>query len=74
MPGSRGLDSEELAFDLEDGLDVMAPACEPYARELLAGAQERHKIFYEELVVKAFYEAEKAHRGQVINLDFWRRK
>ncbi|KAH7679935.1 GTP diphosphokinase protein [Dioscorea alata] len=65
MPGSRGLDSEELAFDLEDGLDVMAPACEPYARELLAGAQERHKIFYEELVVKAFYEAEKAHRGQV---------
>jgi GTP pyrophosphokinase len=25
----------------------------------------RHKIFCEDFVVKAFYEAEKAHRGQV---------
>ncbi|EHA8590623.1 hypothetical protein COCNU_scaffold021348G000010 [Cocos nucifera] len=32
---------------------------------LPGGAQSRHKIFYEEFVVKAFYEAEKAHRGQI---------
>uniref|UniRef100_A0A803KR21 GTP diphosphokinase n=1 Tax=Chenopodium quinoa TaxID=63459 RepID=A0A803KR21_CHEQI len=33
--------------------------------ELLASAQIRNKIFYEDFVIKAFYEAEKAHRGQV---------
>ncbi|CAH9118552.1 unnamed protein product [Cuscuta europaea] len=38
---------------------------EPYAKELLLIAQTRHKIFHEDLVVKAFYEAENAHRGQV---------
>ncbi|CAL9204785.1 unnamed protein product [Musa hybrid cultivar] len=38
---------------------------EPYAQELLAGAQARHKIFHEEIVLKAFYEAEKAHKGQM---------
>ncbi|KAJ0981128.1 hypothetical protein J5N97_009383 [Dioscorea zingiberensis] len=65
MPGSNGLDPEELSFDFEDVLDVMAPSCEPYARDMLVGAQGKHKIFYEDLVVKAFYEAEKAHRGQV---------
>lgn len=37
---------------------------EPHVREMLAGAQSRHKIFNEEFVVRAFYEAEKAHRGQ----------
>ncbi|XP_072998474.1 probable GTP diphosphokinase RSH2, chloroplastic [Typha latifolia] len=56
-----GIDVEELTFEL----DEMEPSIEPYARELLAGAQSRHKIFYEELVVKAFYEAEKAHRRQM---------
>ena len=35
------------------------------SRELLLGAQLRHKIFCEDFVVKAFHEAEKAHRGQV---------
>ncbi|KAM0952509.1 putative GTP diphosphokinase [Dioscorea sansibarensis] len=59
MLGGSGLDEEELAFNLEDGLDVVTPM------NLLVGAQERHKIFYDELVVKAFYEAEKAHRGQM---------
>jgi hypothetical protein len=55
----------ELAFELDENLAEASPACEPYARELLAGAQARHRIFHEELVVKAFFEAEKAHHGQV---------
>jgi hypothetical protein len=55
----------ELAFELDENLVEASPACEPYARELLAGAQARHRIFHEELVVKAFFEAEKAHHGQV---------
>lgn len=63
MPGGSDLDDdeeeEELAFNLEDGLDVATPM------NLLARAQERHKIFFDEFVIKAFYEAEKAHRGQV---------
>ncbi|KAK1631183.1 hypothetical protein QYE76_005498 [Lolium multiflorum] len=54
----------ELAFELDENLAEASPACEPYARELLAGAQARHRIFHEELVVKAFFEAEKAHHGQ----------
>ncbi|CAN6182450.1 unnamed protein product [Urochloa humidicola] len=54
----------ELAFELDENLAEASPACEPYARELLASAQDRHSIFHEELVVKAFLEAEKAHRGQ----------
>ncbi|KAJ6805624.1 putative GTP diphosphokinase RSH2, chloroplastic [Iris pallida] len=33
--------------------------------ELLSGAQSRHGVFHEEFVVEAFYEAEKAHRGQM---------
>ncbi|KAA8540241.1 hypothetical protein F0562_024196 [Nyssa sinensis] len=38
---------------------------DPYAKDLLLGAQLRHKIFCDDFVVKAFYEAEKAHRGQM---------
>jgi GTP pyrophosphokinase len=55
----------ELAFALDENLAETSSACEPYARELLASAQDRHRIFHEEVVVKAFLEAEKAHRGQV---------
>ncbi|XP_058108606.1 probable GTP diphosphokinase RSH2, chloroplastic isoform X1 [Magnolia sinica] len=54
---------EEFSFGMEDSFEEMG--CESYAKELLLGAQSRHKIFHEELVVKAFYEAEKAHRGQM---------
>ncbi|KAL5755562.1 hypothetical protein ACOSQ2_020308 [Xanthoceras sorbifolium] len=36
-----------------------------YAKEFLVAAQLRHKIFCEDFVIKAFYEAEKAHRGQM---------
>ncbi|KAA8541631.1 hypothetical protein F0562_022783 [Nyssa sinensis] len=54
---------DELTFTMED--NFTESSCEPYAKDLLLGAQLRHKIFYEDLVVKAFYEAEKAHRGQM---------
>ncbi|KAL5698766.1 GTP diphosphokinase [Ranunculus cassubicifolius] len=55
---------DELTFDMEDNC-VEEICCEPYAKELLMGAQLRHKVFHDDLVVKAFYEAEKAHRGQM---------
>ncbi|XP_072953022.1 probable GTP diphosphokinase RSH2, chloroplastic [Typha angustifolia] len=54
-----------LGFELDERLVEVETFCEPHVKELLAGAQERHKIFCEEMVVKAFYEAEKAHRGQM---------
>ncbi|WOL13710.1 hypothetical protein Cni_G22487 [Canna indica] len=67
MPIGSTFSVEELPFGLNESLidTAVAPACEPYAREMLVEAQSRHKIFSEEIVVKAFYEAEKAHRGQV---------
>ncbi|KAG2722619.1 hypothetical protein I3760_02G135000 [Carya illinoinensis] len=52
--------AEELTFNIE-----VEGNSEPYVKELLLGAQSRHKIFYENFVIKAFYEAEKAHRGQM---------
>ncbi|KAF5745557.1 hypothetical protein HS088_TW07G01149 [Tripterygium wilfordii] len=66
--GGAGLDVgvvavDELTFNMEDSL--MEDDLEPYAKDLLLGAQLKHKIFCEDLVVKAFYEAEKAHRGQM---------
>ena len=54
---------DELTFNLEDGFGECTS--EPYAKDMLLGAQIRHKIFLDEFVIKAFYEAEKAHRGQV---------
>ncbi|KAF8026921.1 hypothetical protein BT93_F3416 [Corymbia citriodora subsp. variegata] len=54
---------EELPFNLEE--NSLELDTEPYVKELLVGAQSRHKIFCEDFVVKAFYEAEKAHRGQM---------
>ncbi|CAK8560454.1 unnamed protein product [Lathyrus sativus] len=58
---------DELTFNLED---TFVEGCfgfefEPYAKKLLMSAQLRHKIFCEEFVIKAFCEAEKAHRGQM---------
>ncbi|XP_027334046.1 probable GTP diphosphokinase RSH2, chloroplastic isoform X1 [Abrus precatorius] len=54
---------DELTFNLEDAF--VEGGFEPYAKKLLLGAQLRHKIFCEEFVIKAFCEAEKAHRGQM---------
>ncbi|WOL06640.1 putative GTP diphosphokinase RSH2, chloroplastic [Canna indica] len=56
---------EELPFGLDDNPIDAVPDCEPYAKELLAEAQSRHNIFYEQIIINAFYEAEKAHRGQM---------
>lgn len=53
---------DELTFNMEDNFEERS--CDPKTEELLLGAQLRHKVFREELVVKAFYDAEKAHRGQ----------
>lgn len=61
----RGLSAllvDELTFNIEGGFSECNS--EPYAKDLLLGAQLQHKIFFDEFVMKAFYEAEKAHRGQ----------
>lgn len=59
-----GPPSDELTlFPMEDGSETK----QPYAMDLLRRAQLRHKIFEDECVIKAFYEAERAHRGQVDN-------
>ncbi|CAL5195756.1 unnamed protein product [Lathyrus oleraceus] len=65
--GSSSALVDELTFNLED---TFVEGCfgfefEPYAKKLLMSAQLRHKIFCEEFVIKAFCEAEKAHRGQM---------
>ncbi|GKV00795.1 hypothetical protein SLEP1_g13422 [Rubroshorea leprosula] len=54
---------DELTFNMDDSFTELT--LEPYAKELLSSAQLSHKIFSEDFVVKAFYEAEKAHRGQM---------
>ncbi|CAL9060504.1 probable GTP diphosphokinase RSH2, chloroplastic [Musa acuminata AAA Group] len=65
MPSGSTFCDEVFPFGLDERLIDMAPACQPHSKELLVGAQSRHKIFYEDIVVKAFHEAEKAHRGQM---------
>ncbi|KAK4762660.1 hypothetical protein SAY86_008428 [Trapa natans] len=59
-PGAA--ESVELTFNLEEGVADGDLDC--HAKELLSSAQKRHAIFYEDLVLKAFCEAERAHRGQ----------
>ncbi|KAH0459956.1 hypothetical protein IEQ34_010619 [Dendrobium chrysotoxum] len=65
VPLHHNFDVEDLTFNLEESFAEVQPGCEPYAIELLSRAQSRHKIFNEEIVAKAFFEAEKAHRGQM---------
>jgi len=60
--------ADESTFNLEDNCVEGGFHFEPYAKKLLLGVQLRHKIFYEEFVIKAFSEAEKAHRGQVCEI------
>ncbi|CAK9150119.1 unnamed protein product [Ilex paraguariensis] len=62
VESSSGL-VDELTFHMED--TFMELNSEPYVKDLLLGAQLRHKIFCDDCVIKAFYEAEKAHRGQM---------
>ncbi|XP_074302143.1 putative GTP diphosphokinase RSH2, chloroplastic [Silene latifolia] len=53
-----GFRVDEVEFNLgDDHGDVV--------EELLSGAQIRNKIFCDDFVVKAFYQAELAHRGQL---------
>ncbi|KAF7000109.1 hypothetical protein CFC21_016057 [Triticum aestivum] len=47
------------------GFEEVGAASSAAAAALLAGAQSRHAIFREELVRKAYYAAEAAHRGQM---------
>ncbi|KAH7858254.1 hypothetical protein Vadar_021770 [Vaccinium darrowii] len=54
---------DELPFKMDDGFVESDSVLD--AKELLLGAQLRHKIFHEDIVVRAFYEAERAHRGQM---------
>lgn len=54
--------TDELIFNMEDSfLEWDLPS---YAKDLLSDAQSRHSVFRDDFVVKAFVEAEKAHRGQ----------
>ncbi|CAL5396502.1 unnamed protein product [Camellia sinensis] len=53
--GSIGIDSssvliDELPFTMDDNFVVLS--CEPYAQDLLLGAQSRHGIFREDFLVK----------------------
>ncbi|WOL09384.1 hypothetical protein Cni_G18137 [Canna indica] len=66
VPGDgSGVNAEDLPFDLDESLGELGTSVEPYANDLLVGAQSRHKIFNDKAVVKAFFEAEKAHKGQM---------
>ncbi|KAI3759788.1 hypothetical protein L6452_07846 [Arctium lappa] len=56
--------AEELTFIMDDN-NMKEQNPEPYAKEMLLAAQLRHDIFNDELVIKAFYEAAKAHKGQM---------
>ncbi|PSR96201.1 GTP diphosphokinase [Actinidia chinensis var. chinensis] len=65
---SIGVDSssvmvDDLPFNMEDNLTDSSS--EVYAKDLLLCAQLRHKTFSEDDVIKAFNEAERAHRGQM---------
>jgi len=66
--GSSTLFGDELTFNMED--NITEGKSESYAKDLLVSAQSKHKIFCDESVIKAFFEAEKAHRGQVMLLPF----
>ncbi|XP_074294844.1 putative GTP diphosphokinase RSH2, chloroplastic [Silene latifolia] len=56
-----GFRVDEVEFNLGDDHD----GCGDVVEELLNGAQIRNKIFCDDFVVKAFYQAELAHRGQL---------
>lgn len=62
--GSSALFGDELTFNMED--NIREGDSESYVKDLLLSAQSKHKIFSDEFVIKAFFEAEKAHRGQVM--------
>ncbi|XP_022955553.1 probable GTP diphosphokinase RSH3, chloroplastic [Cucurbita moschata] len=60
---SSALFGDELTFNMEDS--ITEGNSKSYVKDLLQSAQSKHKIFCDEFVIKAFNEAEKAHRGQM---------
>lgn len=60
---SSALFGDELTFNMED--NITEDNSESYEKDLLLSAQSKHKIFCDEFVIKAFFEVEKAHRGQM---------
>ncbi|XP_057797107.1 probable GTP diphosphokinase RSH2, chloroplastic [Salvia miltiorrhiza] len=59
---SSMLPTDDLTFNMEGSfVEFDLPS---YAKDLLCEAQSRHSIFRDDFVIKAFDEAEKAHRGQ----------
>ncbi|XP_022860295.1 probable GTP diphosphokinase RSH2, chloroplastic [Olea europaea var. sylvestris] len=60
---SSAVFGDELTFNMEDNFSELEMP--HYARDLLSEAQSRHLIFRDDFVIKAFDEAEKAHRGQM---------
>lgn len=57
------LPTDDLTFNMEDTfVELDLPS---YAKDMLCEAQSKHTIFRDDFVIKAFNEAEKAHRGQV---------
>ncbi|MCL7038194.1 hypothetical protein MKW94_030114 [Papaver nudicaule] len=65
LEDSRFTTAGGLVDELTFSMDGNFSAVDPCAKELLLDAQSRHKIFCQDIVVKAFHEAEKAHRGQM---------
>ncbi|KAJ3677114.1 hypothetical protein LUZ60_002838 [Juncus effusus] len=55
----------DLGFDLDEGLSGAEAELDEVEKKMLDDAQSRHKIFHDELVVKAFHEAAKAHKEQM---------
>ncbi|XP_073048315.1 probable GTP diphosphokinase RSH2, chloroplastic [Primulina eburnea] len=63
-PSPSNVVAEELTFAMDDNnfTELELP---PYAKDMLFEAQSKQFIFRDDNVVKAFREAEKAHRGQM---------
>lgn len=60
--------ADELTFIMDDNNSLNSDS-EPYVKDMLLTAQLKHDIFNDELVIKAFYEAAKAHKGQVLTIN-----
>lgn len=60
---STSFELDQLPFSMDDDDDSLGES--NYATDLLATAQLRHNIFTDHLVIRAFNQAEKAHRGQM---------
>lgn len=61
---------DELTFNMEESVSsAVGEHVEAYAKEYLVKAQLAHKVFCDDFVIKAFYAAERAHRGQVLRND-----